>query len=245
MKKPIIGVMGNLLLHHDAAFLSMERLYANTPYLRAVEQCGGIPLLLSVSGGPEDYEQVLSHCDGLLLPGGADVSPALYGEEPHAALGAVLPEQDAAWQSALQVAKRLKLPVFGICRGMQFLCVFAGGSLYQDLSMRGEPHLQHLQQLRRTHPIHRVSLSPGSAMAAILGAQSVMANSLHHQAVREPGQGLLVSGCTEDGIVEAVESSDGLWLGVQWHPEELLATVPCMRRLFEHFCGVCAEYASK
>ena len=235
MKKPIIGVMGNLLLQQDAAFVHMERVYANTAYLRAIERGGGIPLLLSIGGDAEDTAQALSHCDGLLLPGGLDITPELYGEEPHAALGAVLPEQDAAWAMALREATRLGLPVLGICRGMQFLCVFSGGSLYQDLSAREEPSLQHLQQLRRTHPIHSVVLTPGSVLAGILGTESVRVNSLHHQAVKEPGEGLRVCARAKDGIVEAVESADGLWLGVQWHPEELLDTVPRMNLLFEHF----------
>lgn len=231
----MIGVMGNLLLQQDAAFLQMERVYANTAYLRAIERGGGIPLLLSTGGSAEDTAQALSHCDGLLLPGGLDITPELYGEEPHAALGAVLPEQDAAWAMALREAKRLGLPVLGICRGMQFLCVFSGGSLYQDLSARAEPSLQHLQQLRRTHPIHSAALTPGSVLAGILGTDSVQVNSLHHQAVKEPGEGLRVCARAKDGVVEAVESTDGLWLGVQWHPEELLDTVPCMNLLFEHF----------
>lgn len=236
MSKPIIGVLGNLLLQQDALFISAERVYSNSTYFRAVERGGGIPLLIGVGGDEADMAQVLSICDGLLLPGGVDIDPALYGEGPHRKLGAILPEQDVCWLAALRFAKASGMPILGICRGMQLMCVEAGGSMYQDLSLVSHDVLQHEQRLRRTHAIHGVTITAGSALAQVLGTHHISTNSLHHQCVRAPGKGWLITAQADDGVIEGVESSDGLWLGVQWHPEEMPESQPCMGQLFQNLC---------
>lgn len=241
MKSPIIGIAGSLLRREEAEFGSIWQLYVNQTYPDAVEQGGGTPLLLPCTGSLDRLEAALSLCDGLLLPGGGDIDPNLYGEQPHTLLGAVLPELDLQWLHTARWAMAHKIPVLGICRGMQLLNVAAGGSLYQDLSQRAEQTLQHLQRQTRDAALHSVTLLQGSALARILGAGELRTNSLHHQAVKEAGQGFCACAWAADGVVEGIESTDGLCVGVQWHPEELLQTVPCMKELFTDLCARAAE----
>lgn len=236
VKSPIIGIAGSLLRREEEEFGSIWQVYVNQTYPDAVEQGGGTPLLLPCTGSLERLEAALSLCDGLLLPGGYDVDPNLYGEQPHLLLGAVLPELDLQWLHIVRWAMAHKIPVLGICRGMQLMNVAAGGSLYQDLGQRTEQTLQHLQQQTRVFGLHSVTLLQDSALARILGTQEVRANSLHHQAVKALGQGFCACAWTADGVIEGIESADGLCLGVQWHPEELLQTMPCMKNLFTDLC---------
>ena len=131
--------------------------------------------------------------------------------------------------------------MLGICRGMQLLNVACGGSLYQDIGERAEKNLLHAQQLRRDTPTHRVLIEPDSRLRRILEAESVYANTLHHQSVKALGKGLVLTARAEDGVVEAFESPDSLIVAVQWHPEDLLRTIPVMSRLFMDLCDRALE----
>lgn len=241
MKMPIIGILGSIMRCEDTEFGSILQLYANQAYPQAVEHGGGVPLLLPCAGSAEVLGAALELCDGLLLPGGCDIDPALYGEEPHPLLDAFYHELDEQWLFAIRWAAAHKKPVLGICRGMQLLNVAAGGSLYQDLSMRDSESLQHLQHKNRDTALHNVTLLPGSELSQILGEQSVRVNSLHHQAVKTVGQGLIPCAWAADGVVEGIETADGLCIGVQWHPEELLQTAPNMINLFTALCEKAAR----
>ena len=233
MSKPIIGILGSVRRDPDPDFVSADRNYTNTACIRAIDRNGGVPILVPVPEEPRMSEPALALCDGLLFPGGWDVDPRHYGEPPHATLGPVLPELDAFWFYAAAYAAEHRIPMLGICRGMQLLNVACGGSLYQDIGERAEKNLLHAQQLRRDTPTHKVLIEPGSRLDRILGAGSVYTNTLHHQSVKDLGKGLAIAARAEDGVVEAIESPDGLIVAVQWHPEDHLKTAPVMNRLFE------------
>lgn len=244
MKKPIIGILGSVRLDPDPSFVSADRNYTNTTCVRAIDRNGGVPILIPV---PEDLklsDPALALCDGLLIPGGWDVDPRHYGEPPHATLGPVIPELDAFWFHATAYAMDHRVPMLGICRGMQLLNVACGGSLYQDISERDGKNLLHVQQLRRDTPTHRVLIEPASRLRRILDTESVYTNTLHHQSVKALGKGLAITARTEDGVVEAFESPDGLIMAVQWHPEDHLTTAPVMNRLFMDLCDRAAERRS-
>ena len=242
MKEPVIGILGDTMRHHTAAFGDVGKHYVNQKYVSAVEKNGGIPLILPVSGDLDRLRITLPLCDGLLLPGGEDVDPSLYGEGPHRCLGMIQPTHDRFLLSALNLAAEMSLPCLGICKGMQMMAVYSGGTLYQDIySQLQSEVLLHCQHGCRDYPVHQVSVKPDSHLYQLLGQERLNVNSMHHQSVRTLGKSMAVSALADDGIIEAIESSDGLMIGVQWHPEELTETMEIMNRLFADL----AERAAK
>ena len=194
-------------------------------YVDAVLAAGGLPILLPHLA--EAAGAYLALLDGLVVTGGAfDVPPELYGEARRPVCGALKPERTAFEKDLLEAALAARLPVLGVCGGMQLLNVVRGGTLHQDLvADAGVPG--HEQPPPKDRPTHEVRITPGTLLAALVGEGPLPANSTHHQAVREPGAGVLVSGRTADGVVEAIELPDlPFALGVQWHPEAVLRHEP-------------------
>ncbi len=183
-------------------------------YSRAVALAGGLPVGLSRDA---PVEAVIARVDGLVLSGGADVDPARYGREREPGCGSVEEERDA-WELAIVAAAMVAgVPVFGVCRGIQVLDVAFGGTLVQDLaSDTGDGHPRF--DAARDVLVHAVKFDPGSLAAAVYGTTRQV-NSIHHQAVDEVGRGLVASGHSPDGTVEALEMPGSPVLAVQWHPE--------------------------
>jgi len=226
--RPVIGIT----CAHDSDS-TPDRWFVRTPYIRAVLAAGGVPLLIGPTGEPELMEPVLARVDGLLVTGGADVAPALYGQEPLPGLGKVDPEWDALDVTAARLALARDLPVLGICRGVQVLNVAAGGTLYQDIPNQVSGALSHSQTAPRHEPTHPVTLLPGSRLHRLLGETAVAVNSFHHQSVLAVAPGFQVSAHAPDGVIEGIESTTHRFaLGVQWHPELLVEGHPVQRRLF-------------
>jgi putative glutamine amidotransferase len=218
--------------------------YNDRLYVSAVEHAGGMPLLLPMLDDMDVLRAFLPHLDGLLLSGGIDVDPAVYGEEAHPQLGVVYRPMDEFHLEMIRWAIERRVPTLAICRGMQLLNVALGGNLYQDLPSQRPGSLQHAAaaELPRNTIIHKVSVQPGSLTELVLGQREVPANSLHHQAVKNIGAGIVVSGYAEDGVVELLEvPAQPFMLGVQCHPEELYKTYPVWSRLFEAFILACAK----
>ncbi|HSF30902.1 MAG TPA: gamma-glutamyl-gamma-aminobutyrate hydrolase family protein [Candidatus Tectomicrobia bacterium] len=203
-------------------------------YVHAVLASGGLPVLLPAVESDECREAYVQSLDGLLIPGSpADVDPWRYGEEPHGRLGPVNPLRTDFEIHLVRLALRRELPVFGICGGSQVLNVALGGSLYQDIPSQVAKAYKHSAS---PEPSHSIDIVPGTRLGAILGTQEMRVNSLHHQAVKGPGQGLMISASARDGIIEAVEMhSQAFVIGVQWHPERLFAEDEGAQRLFSAF----------
>jgi putative glutamine amidotransferase len=187
-------------------------------YVDAVLAAGGLPILLPYA--PEAAAAYLALLDGLVVTGGAfDVPPELYGESRRAECGPTKPDRTAFEKDRLEAVLAARLPVLGICGGMQLLNVVRGGTLYQDLA--SDAGLGgHEQRPPKDVPSHEVAVSPGTQLAALVGAGPLPVNSTHHQAVKDVGAGVLVTARAPDGVVEALELPDlPFALGVQWHPE--------------------------
>ena len=178
-------------------------------YARAVIAAGGLPVFLPGSADPAQYADRL---DGLLLSGGTDIEPERYGQAPCAELYTREPDRDAFELALLDGATDAGKPVLGICRGIQVLNVHGGGTLHQHVP----PHARHDQPPNLI--IHQVDLAEGSLAASLYGP-SIQVNSLHHQIIDELADGYEVTGVSDDGAVEVIESRVRPWLGVQWHPE--------------------------
>lgn len=227
-----IGITASL--NYESAAITVP-----TDYVEAVRRARGVPWILplfSITGDRREPSDYLVDMDGLLLSGGVDLDPARFGEEPLPGLGSVSPERDDFELALTRYALGKGIPILAICRGIQVLNVAAGGSLYQDIESQVGGALGHYQKAPRWHPVHTISLSRETRLAEIIGSSRMSVNSLHHQAVRELGKGMVVAARAPDGIVEAIERPDAPFvIGVQWHPENMVKTSPPMHDLFMAF----------
>lgn len=174
--------------------------------------------------------------DAILLPGGVDVDPQLYNEEPLAVNGRVDPWRDEVDLILARHALTSGKPLLAICRGCQVLNVAAGGSLIQDLYEQKITHKQHSQNAPRWYATHHIDIVKGSLLHKVLEVDRLLVNSFHHQAVRTPGRGLVISAQAPDGVIEAIECPEHPFaLGVQWHPEAMAGRCPIQQRLFDQF----------
>lgn len=194
-------------------------------YVRAVDKAGGIPLVIT-GVRPEDAGAILESCDALLLSGGPDVAPELFGEEPHERLGSVVRERDDYEIALAREAVARDMPLLAICRGIQVLNVAFGGTLVQDIPSEVETRLNHAHVGPRTDVVHEVDIEPGTRIESLLGSRRAGVNSFHHQSIDRVGERLAITGrAPEDHVVEAVEMPDRSWVvGVQWHPENFWRT---------------------
>lgn len=199
------------------------RFFIRGSYIAAIERAGGIPLHIGDVRNPRDLDAILGQCDGLLLPGGGDIHPLRYGEAGTEKLSEVEEWRDEVELHLLQEACTRGIPVLGICRGMQLMNVYFGGTLYQDIATEHPDALLHTAQSPdRSRGSHTVRVSQASTFARLVPEETFVVNSVHHQGVKTLGKELRVAATAPDGLVEAIEYSDHPFLlGVQWHPEEL------------------------
>jgi putative glutamine amidotransferase len=204
-------------------------------YVGSVEEAGGLPFILA-PGKPGDAPAILDRLDALLLSGGSDIDPELYGRPPHPKLGRVVRERDDFELALCREALRRDMPILAICRGQQVLNVATGGTLLQDLpSDLGS--MDHDPRRKRWEVAHEVRVIAGTHLRDILGRETVLVNSFHHQAVENPGEGVVVSArSVKDDVVEGIEMPGrGFVVGVQWHPESFWRRPVGFRPLFEAF----------
>ena len=191
-------------------------------YAEAIRRGGNIPVVICRTAETGHIAQVVAKLDLLLLPGGVDIEPKRYGDEPSPALGKTIPERDEFDFAVLEAALAQKIPVMGICRGMQLINVRFGGSLWQDLpSEFPVKEIRHRGDHVGT-PSHSVAIEPGSRLAAAIGATNAVVNSMHHQAVKRLAPGFRITARAPDGVVEAIEHESLPVAGVQFHPEGLV-----------------------
>jgi putative glutamine amidotransferase len=215
----------------------------NQAYVRAIEAAGAAPVLIPLLQDRDRLEAIYRRLDGMVLPGGEDVAPDRYHEQPiRDDLNVVEPQRDRVELELARWALRDDLPTLGICRGQQVLNVALGGSLYQDLIYQKATELEHSHRhgKGRSGLVHRVRLDPDSRLAQLIDETNVEVNSLHHQAVKEVAPALRITGKSEDGVIEALEAPDRRFLiSVQWHPEEI-TDLDWVRRLFAGFVQAAA-----
>lgn len=209
-----------------------ERTGINAAYVRSVLAAGGVPVILSPALGPSYAPRALDGIDGLLLSGGEDIHPSWYGAEPSPHLYPPSRERDLFELALFATARQREMPILGICRGIQLVNVGLGGTLYQDLPSERPGGVAHDPGSARDARSHTIKLLPGSRAAEALGGTALTVNSFHHQAVDRLATGLVASGWSPDGLIEAAEApADAPWLlAVQWHPEEMHADVRAPER---------------
>jgi putative glutamine amidotransferase len=239
--RPLIGVTIGNRPERDGS----PRLAINRPYVSALQAAGGDVVLLPPSAPLPPPVGLLDSLDGLLVPGGLDIDPRRYRQEPRSELGPTDCALDELELAMVRAAAERGLPVLGICRGQQVVNVALGGDLYQDLVADGlteRPHATELA-LGRDHLAHAIEICPGSRLSQVLdGAVRINVNSFHHQAVRQVAPSLNASAFSvPDRVIEALESSDGRVLCLQCHPEELTAGHGWARLVFNKFVEAAAR----
>jgi putative glutamine amidotransferase len=206
-------------------------------YADAVLRAGGLPMVLPYSEDASCIDAYLERISGLLVTGGAfDIPPEDYGEERNEGMGKEKPGRTRFEAALMEAALARQMPVLGICGGMQLLNVICKGTLFQDIHREVPNAHPHEQTHDRTQPQHPIEISEGTLLGELLGTGQLMVNSTHHQAVKAPGEGLVVSAVAPDGVVEAIElPSHPFAVGVQWHPELLVKAIPAHLQLYRAF----------
>jgi putative glutamine amidotransferase len=234
VKRPVIGI--TLDDEHARPGVHVLR----DDYVRSVEKAGAVPLVIPPCA-PEDAPLVLERLDGVLLSGGVDIDPALFGEEPHPKLRRVDRRRDDLELALTREALLRDLPMLAICRGIQVLNVASGGTLIQDLPSQLEKGEAHDRPEPRSGRVHRIQTEPGTRLRGILGEEAFSVNSFHHQAVGRLGEGLVASArCPEDGVIEGLEEPGRRFaVGVQWHPETFWDHEDSFQPLFDAHAEAC------
>ncbi len=237
MRKPVIGIAPDF--NPGAARDGGEgeaTVFLRNRYVAAIEAAGGVPFILPVFSNRALGAALLDNLDGLMLTGsGPDIDPRRYGERKRFTFKVMSKERTESEFALVMAARKLDLPVLGICGGMQLMNVALGGTLVQDIGEQVAGALPHRKGLA-TETCHPVTVERRSRLHAVLGRGTVQVNSSHHQAVKAVPRGLAVSAVAPDGVIEALEDrSRRFFIGVQWHPEYLYRRHRVHRALFEAF----------
>ncbi|MGW6173741.1 gamma-glutamyl-gamma-aminobutyrate hydrolase family protein [Arthrobacter sp. NPDC055138] len=222
MTRPLIGVPG--MWSSSVHGLRYDGVAVAAAVLRCIVRAGGEPVIMFPGTGDSPAEQ-LARLDGVVLPGGADVAPSLYGAEPDEHYWPTdYDGQDAYEAGIIEGCLAADVPLLAICRGLQLLNVGRGGTLIQHL---GPGEVQH------KGTVHPVQVAAGSLLAEVIGGDAADVSSYHHQAIGILGEGLTVAASARDGVVEAVEVPGAPMLAVQWHPEDTAETNASDHALFQ------------
>lgn len=228
MGRPLIAVSAPIETAPTSFGEEQDCTKLTTAYTNAVYAAGGQPVVIPVVVDPP--KNLLDRFDGLILTGGGDLDPTLYGEKPSPTVYGVRPERDAIEIALYQEAVARDLPVLAICRGMQLVNVLRGGSLIQQI----KADIDHWQTARPADVSHKVEIVAEARLASIFSQSTVGVNSYHHQGLKDLGRGLRVT-ATCGVIIEAVEADDARVVAVQWHPEQMAATDAQQAVLFQAF----------
>ncbi len=239
MVKPFIAVTP-LLDYAKSSFWMLPG------YFLGIEFAGGLPFMMPVLQREADLREVLQHADGVLMTGGQDVDPKLYKAEKLELCGEISPERDAMEKALVKVALEMDIPVLGICRGIQFINVYFGGTLWQDIPSQVGDKITHSMTPPYDRAVHEVKLVEQTPLAALFNSSYAQVNSYHHQAIRKVAPNLQIMAFSEDDIIEAVRvpNKTFMWF-VQWHPEFIFHRDPQSQKLFKAFVEAARQYAKK
>lgn len=204
-------------------------------YVSAVIDAGGYPIMLFAQ------ETIPTFIDGIIFSGGGDIDPLLFDEEPLKESGEISPLRDSFEISLCKLAIQNKLPILGICRGMQVLNIALGGTIYQDISVQTNSTLKHSQQAPRSYGTHSIEVKNHTLLSSLWEKEKTTVNSFHHQAVALLGDGFQICAKSQDGLTEAIEhTKNPFTLGVQWHPEAMKTKE--QKKLFYAFIKAAKEF---
>lgn len=238
MRKPLIGIGADVITEEGTT----DRFAGFLTYVDALRKAGATPLLI-----PPDARaavDLIDVLDGILLAGGNDCDPSVYGQECHPTVRPMDERRQSNDLALARLARAHGIPAIGICLGMQMMNVAAGGTLIQDIPSEVKSDVQHATH-GETRTRHDVRITEGTRLAWILEQHDVNVNSSHHQAVREVGSGLRVAAHAADGIIEALEDPQHpFYVGLQWHPEDMRGEKTA-EAIFSAFVAAAREHAAR
>jgi putative glutamine amidotransferase len=245
--RPLVGITTQSLQAIDGIPEGLPAsVVMNQRYYHAAAVAGAAPALIPLMDDLETLRSIYERMDGILIPGGVDLDPSTFGEQPHELLGRIDPARDRVEIQLVKWAVEDRKPVLGLCRGLQVINVALGGTLYQDLEAEFPNAIKHDYfpnfGFSRDHLAHPVSVEAGSRLRHALRDASVPVNSMHHQGIKAPASSLVVSATAPDGLIEAAElPNDSFVVGVQWHPEVFELSEPSTGILFRDFVQAAAS----
>ena len=236
-EKPIIGLCSSYEKDENN-----DRVFLNHAYLEAIRHFGGMPMVIPAEAGEQEQAFLLSQCDGLVLTGGDDIDPTLYGEQILNDTVKPALERDVGEPRLLRMAEEKDMPILGICRGAQIMNVYFGGTLYQDIPAQISTDVKHSMEKPYHRTCHDCLVTPGTPLAAWTGREVIQVNSHHHQAVKDVAPGLAAMGVCSDGVVEAIWKPDAKFIcAVQWHPEKIWDIEETSAEIFRAFIRACKQ----
>jgi putative glutamine amidotransferase len=249
--RPLIGVPTQTLQAIDGIPEGLPHSWVmNYRYFTALTSVGAAPVMVPLVVADEDaLRSMYDRFDGIFLAGGVDVDPGSYREDKLDVCGRTDPDRDRVELLFAQWAIDDGKPLLGVCRGLQVINVACGGTLVQDIETDSDRYIKHdyfpTQGHDRDFLAHEGIVTAGSRLARIYGSDTIMVNSMHHQGIRQLGDGLEATIHAPDGLIEGIEgnSSDGFLIGVQWHPEMMVETDNGTRRLFTEFKDAAAQFS--
>ncbi len=238
MKKPLIGIVASFYVNRDNEPLSTQSV--SRDYVRGIIKAGGMPMIIPVQEKSPMFDNYEEMMDGLLLTGGGDITPSVYGAEKHEKTGFTDLNKDVLEIELTRKMMEAGKPVFGICRGFQVINVALGGTMYQDILTSGKGWHNHAGEMAfRSRPLHSIKIDRDTRMFRVFGKEEIEVNSFHHQALDRIGEGLKITAVSDDGIPEALEHENGKVWGVEFHPENMFDAYPEFLGLFRSFVEDC------
>ena len=233
--KPLIGLTSQ---HKYSNSIKLNKI--NTTYIDAIERAGAVPIILPVVEEIESIDRYLDVIQGLVLTGGEDISPLLYGQEPSREVDTISFDRDNMEMEIFKRAYSKGIPILGICRGIQMINVALGGTLYQDIYREVPDAIGHISGFSIGGGYHTIEIVKDSKMYEIFKRDKIQVNSQHHQSVRDIGENLKVNAYSPDGVIEGIESTnDKFVFGVQFHPEAMIYRHKEILNIFKYFIGHC------
>ena len=222
LKKPLIGISATQLIDSSGDLAGYKRYCVNEDYIYSIINSEGNPIILPIVEDDKLLEEQAKTINGLVISGGFDINPLEWGEEPIEQLGDLCPRRDCYEKKLIEYTLKHNKPIMGICRGMQLINVFFGGTLYQDLS-KIPTELKHNQRKNPEMETHNIHINKDSFLYEIVEEEKIQVNSFHHMAIKELAENLTVSAVAKDGVIEAFEKIDqsNFIIGLQFHPEAL------------------------
>lgn len=241
MNRPIIGITSAYEM--EEGLKNYHRTIVSIDYSKSVIAAGGVPFVIPVTGDSETIKRQLEMIDGLILSGGADVNPFLYGQDFKEGMGVISPERDECEVKIFNEFLKTEKPMLGICRGFQLMNICLEGTLFQDLKYSGTNTIKHSQDFYPDLPTHKIDIIDNDNILYDIFGEKAFVNSFHHQVIDKLGKELTVIAKSEDGVVEALQKKNHkFFYGVQWHPEMMTARGNKeMQKIFERFIGSCKK----
>ena len=231
--KPLIGIIPLIDEKKESFWMIPE-------YMKAIEVAGGLPVMLPLTSNPESIKQIADTFDGFLFSGGHDINPKYFNEESLPECGLAIPDRDNMEFALFTEIMKTEKPILGICRGLQFLNVALGGTLYQDIATQYSTKINHVMKPPYNQAMHKVSILPNTPFANLIPVSELGVNTRHHQAIKDLSPHLLPGAISEDGLIEGVYMPEKKFVvGVQWHPEHALDVEMYSMNLFRSFVDAC------